>query len=247
VSILIAIGCVELTPCEKGFAVYEEDGTAYGSFDEAQDAHTEGDLTLDLCPGTHQRVSWGWDEGDDANLTLRGAGAESTEITGGEEDMAVVVASPATVSNEIRLSDISIVAGTIDELTDECDDGHCTSRVGGGFVSWGAIVTLERVSIRGNESDFGTGIYVGRGREMDTQLIIRDSEVISNQGSAGSGAALEGDGARLVSENTDWGSGDTDNEGDDVAFLDADTEVAATFEFDGIASFVCDGATGTCE
>ena len=76
----------------------------------------------------------------------------------------------------------------------------------------------------------------------------RDSEVVSNTGYiGGGGAALYGTSSTLISENTDWGSGETDNTPDDVGILDDDGELVQSYSFDGVASFTCDGDERTCE
>jgi hypothetical protein len=111
------------------------------------------------------------------------------------------------------------------------------------LVYGGTPLTLERVIVAGNAGGHGGGFNIALGG----QLTLRDSFVLSNESTVGAGAALKGADATLVSENTDWGSGDTDNPGADIAFLDTDGNVVASYEFDGVASFTCDGATATCE
>ena len=57
----------------------------------------------------------------------------------------------------------------------------------------------------------------------------------------------------LISDNTDWGAGETDNTPDDIAFASWDgyfhdsLTVHASYSFDGVADFTCNADTYTCE
>ncbi len=105
-------------------------------------------------------------------------------------------------------------------------------------------VVIERVRLEGNAAAAGGGFDVGT---LATKT-IRDSEVVRNSGYiGGGGASLYGTGSLLISENTDWGSGETDNIPDDVGILDDDGELVQSYSFDGVASFTCDGDERTCE
>lgn len=117
-----------------------------------------------------------------------------------------------------------------------------------GSVSTGGILTLgdsvfTNVTIDGNIGDIDVGGLSVNGNTASVELI--DCTVVRNfiMSSLGDAGGVELFGASLVSTNTVWGEAGDANLPTDVWL--GQTDVG--FDFNGVATFTCDDATGTCQ
>ncbi|MEQ1504708.1 MAG: right-handed parallel beta-helix repeat-containing protein [Myxococcota bacterium] len=97
-------------------------------------------------------------------------------------------------------------------------DGN-TADLGGGLFAASQHISLgEGAEITGSVATIGGGMYLDRDAEVQVDAFDTFvTRVASNKADEGGGAAVVGTGATLSSyNNTDWGTGDTDNAPDDV-------------------------------
>ena len=62
-----------------------------------------------------------------------------------------------------------------------------------------------------------------------------------------SGAVLAYSGSTLISQDTYWGTGDDDNDGNDVSIRESNGDLIAGYDFNGVASFTCSWDDQICE
>jgi hypothetical protein len=132
------------------------------------------------------------------------------------------------------------------QLTDAIVDSNSSDTWGGGiFIYDGGV--LENVEITNNESyDGGGGMIVSA--EDDTYDAVADSCLINNNigGGGGGGAQIE---SPFESIDSDWGSGSTDNDPDDVLFF-YDLVSGKYIEYDAFGAssyFECSYETHVCD
>ncbi len=54
-------------------------------------------------------------------------------------------------------------------------------------------------------------------------------------------------GSTLISQDTYWGTGDDDNDGNDVSIRESNGDLIAGYDFNGVASFTCSWDDQICE
>lgn len=228
-------------PCPPGTAAWTDSGHAFATVTEAISV-VAGSETVHVCPGDYREGWWLLSGRDDSDIIrLEGAGLGHTIVYGVAE--LVLIAGPA---GTIVVTDMTIRGGRPSDDCDEWDEEPCgnTATATGVGVS-AADMVLERVVITDNEAQLGGGIWAGQG----SSVLLRDSQVIGNRGTIGSGgAALTSPGTTLISEDTTW----QHNEGGDIAFVTYaedpdDVVVHGTFNADGATDFTCTFDTLTCE
>ena len=114
-----------------------------------------------------------------AEITVRGAGAERTIVDGGGVDRVFEVDGAASA----HLSDMTITGG--DSTAGESQEID----LGGGVLNQGKIA-LDRVEIVGNLADGGGGMFSIPG----TDPVIRDSLIAANRAYSGGGLRLDAGG-----------------------------------------------------
>jgi hypothetical protein len=231
-------------PCSNGAAWLEGSREIFDTLADASESVPDGE-TLHVCPGTHSSpdIYFASDEG--ITYSIVGAGMSRTILDGGHEHYVVYGGSP----DSLKVSNLTIRDG-MGTRGYPCLDDTCDGPIyGAGFSVFAGTTTLNHVQIEANEADYGAGILVGG----TASLTIEGSVVQRNDAGAGGGALLASAG-QLVSVNTRWGAGDFDNRDHDIAIASSqhqdangDTPIATQFDFDGLASFTCDGQTHTCE
>jgi hypothetical protein len=118
------------------------------------------------------------------------------------------------------------------------------SGLSGAGASFTGLVTITDSTFTGNIAGIDAGGFYLYG--SDSVLTITGSEVTSNSatlyGTLGGGALLFG--GTLVSQDTDWGTGATDNVPADVSLLQGNQ----SYGYAGVASFTCTDIPyeGTC-
>ena len=227
-------GCAAPDLCTEGVFAFMEDGKTWEQGDEREDDRDSEDLRLEdgdevhICPGEWTvEVSAFLDDGGAA--TISGAEDGSSGFANGGVHQAFYTAGPG----HLTFKNLFFRDGLILDL------GRAA-----GFGAAMDQVTLESVVIEGNTAFSGGGLSLG----PSSEVTIRNSRVVNNRAEmAGGGAALPYGFSRLVSENTDWGSGEDDNTPDDIAITDGLDEVLGSWSFGDNASFVCSWEDRTCE
>jgi len=210
--------------CDEGAIAWLD--ASGDSFDSLDDIDLDPVATLHICPGEWPASADIWLLGGAA---IVGAGMDETILDG---DGGEAGRFDAGGSGTLLVSDLTVRNVSVGDQS------------GGGMRLSAYDVAVERVRLEANAAAGGGGLAVG----SQVTMTIRDSEVVANSAYiGGGGAALYGTGSVLISENTDWGSGDTDNTPDDVGMLGDDGELVQSYTFDGAASFTCDGDERTCE
>ena len=134
--------------------------------------------TISLAAGTYTLSRAGANEsaastGDldiTGNLTIAGAGAETTIIDGGGLDRVFETLAGATTITGVTVRNgsagdgggISVSGGGSLTLRDSAVSGNTATSTGGGILVSGTL-TLDRVTVESNSADVGGGIYVGNG------------------------------------------------------------------------------------
>jgi len=210
--------------CDEGaIAWLDASGDSFSSLDGIE---LEPVATLHICAGEWPASADIWLLG---GASIVGAGMDETVLNG---DAGEAGHFDVSGSGTVRVTDLTVRGVSVAE------------QFGGGLGLGVSVLVIERVRLEGNAATGGGGLAVG----TFATATVRDSEVVRNSGYiGGGGASLYGTGTLLISENTDWGSGDTDNTPDDVGILDDDGDLVQSYTFDGVASFTCDGDERTCE
>lgn len=238
----VLAGCKD--PCSDGVMAWTEDGTTWGGEADTGDPDDIRSETMSLGDGDVVNVCPGvWDvqltvvtEGSEASLL--GAGSDTTTFDGGGSGRTVA----AYGDGHLLVRGVTVRGGYVGWY--EGEDGETVIGRAGGFGAGLARITLEAVSIEDNRSIHGGGLSLA----PDTSLTIRESRIVRNTAEAGGGAALPYEGTELISENTDWGSGEDDNAPDDIVITDTDGgEVFAGYSFGPDASFTCTWDSRECE
>lgn len=223
-------------PCQEGYVAYDESGHQFASLEEVQEV-AGSSLVLHICEGTHKGALTIIDDmydGEDAVYSIVGAGESTTILDGGGETGLLYL-----LGGTYTVSDLTIRNGGFDDVA---SDGGLVRTAGAGVGLVRGTALFERVTISGNEADDGAGMVVNAG----ASATLRGSSVIDNSAEHGGGVVLRGAGSTLVSEESDWGQGGTDNRGGDIAFVDDDVELGSA-DYDGTASFSCSWDTLVCE
>ncbi|MBX2796521.1 MAG: putative metal-binding motif-containing protein [Myxococcales bacterium] len=140
-------------------------------------------------------------------------------------------------------------AGIFDLRMDDCTVEGNVARVGGGIRTFGSpigpsSVVITNSVIRNNEA-LGTGgaLHVTH----DGYVRIVSSVVTDNVAGYSGGAAFVATSVNAVLESslTHWGGPGDDNGPNDIVL--SKQFDATPYDFDGVASFTCSGATSTCE
>jgi hypothetical protein len=146
------------------------------------------------------------------DLTLVGAGSESTFIDGGELDRVFHV-----LSGVVSLSGLTIRGGHTDSnlpggagvrnegdltLTDVVVTGNSSIEDGGGIENAGTLVLSDSAVRENAAGDLGGGVASGqRGQTPDATVVIERSTIAGNSSSAG-GGGIATHGALTVREST---------------------------------------------
>jgi len=227
-------GCAAPDLCTEGVFAFMEDGKTWEQGDEREDDRDSEDLRLEdgdevhICPGEWTVELSAFLDGGGA-ATISGAEDGSSGFVNGGVHGIFYTSGPG----HLTVKNLFFRDGLILEL----------SRAAG-FAAVMDEVTLESVVIEGNTAFSGGGLSLG----PSSEVTIRNSRVVNNRAEmAGGGAALPYGFSRLVSENTDWGSGEDDNTPDDIAITDDFDEVLGSWSFGDNAPFVCSWEDRTCE
>ncbi|HMV68518.1 MAG TPA: hypothetical protein PKA64_16835, partial [Myxococcota bacterium] len=170
------------------------------------------------------------------------SGNRSTSLAGGGVCATGAVIAGLDVLDNRSDNGAGGIDGADLTLSDLVIRGNRAALSGGGvFVSGAASFT--DVVLDGNQADIeGGGIYLPFDR---SELTLTRCAVSANH--ADFFAAIAGgvwlDGGRLISVDTSWGGAGTDNRPADVGL----SRSHQTFGRQGVASFVCDDATGACQ
>jgi hypothetical protein len=205
----------------------------YASIQDALFTAAPGDV-IDVCAGT---VDGFRRAGDASPVHIRGAGMDATVIDGGGFPAAEFQGV------DLRLLDLTLTGGYADYTFGVDPEGEATTEVvgtsGGAIRTWGGSATLERVRVVDNVATGGAVMALHWAFDRAPTLTLRDCIVERNYSEDRLGMAAYA--PRVVSEDTDWGVGENANLPYDVIY---DRE---RYDFEGVASFVCSDATGTCE
>ena len=193
----------------------------------------DGD-TIQLCDGTLRNVG----VTVEAAVTVAGAGEDATTVLGEDTDEGAGTSYPDTPPPQTKghcalslgpgqgVRDLTLASPDGLYEADVDEQGH--SRTTGNALCADGDATLERVTIADTILDQGSltlgGAFVmgsqSRASSSTAQTItVRDSTLVRNRADIG-GAVLLTPGSTLVSENTDWGEGEDDNQPDDLGFAD---------------------------
>ena len=127
----------------------------------------------------------------------------------------------------------SLTGGTISENT---------APSGGGVSAQGGDVLLTEVIIDSNTaSSLGGGLYVS-----SAEIELQSCGVESDIASTGGGGAFVASG-ELTSTASDWGSGPTDNQPDDVIIISSTGSSTTYSDFASSETFTCSSTAGSCE
>ena len=172
------------------------------------------------------------------NVSDRGGGL--CYLSGTARDAGLLVQGVTLSGNHGGVGGGAVYLSTLYEVTFEdsvIEDNYAED--GGGFWQYGSVVTLERTIVRNNGAVQGGGYYQLFGWTPNTLNVI-DSEISGNYADVGGGMYL---GPGVTSENTDWGSGATNNSPEDITGL---LYFGDSFDYGSGASFVC-GTYGDCQ
>jgi len=220
VALLVEVTGCNRTPCDDGDVAWIEDGLVF-----------DGDLThLELMPGSTLHVCAGtWEVspfiyGRGGTLTVQGAGIDATMFDGEGQQAGIWLQNE---DGAVVIRDLTVRNGSTDEgLT-----------MGTGLFVYGTTAVIDSVRLA---EDSGGALLLG----ADTEATIVDSEIKSNPHS---GAVLAYSGSTLISQDTYWGSGDDDNDGNDVSLRESNGDLIAGYDFNGVASFTCSWDDQVCE
>ena len=119
---------------------------------------------------------------------------------------------------------------------------HATE-IGGGVYVWTGNV-IETCVVNANTTD-GSGAGIGTRNDFEASATVRDSTITANVAKvAGGGASAR---RSLRSDNTDWGSGASDNDPDDIFVRSSEGGTATYDAFGAAESFTCAMDAVTCE
>ena len=161
---------------------------------------------------------------------------DATLFDGGEQSPGIQVWNPDgdIVIRGLTVRNAEFVSYDPDDGASWGDD---SVSVGAGVFVTGATVLLDSVRLAENHDG---ALGVGE----DTVVTVRNSEITSNPWI---GAGLDHAGAMLISEETDWGTGDDDNDESDVSILKSNGDLIEGYDFNGVASFTCSWDDQVCE
>lgn len=144
-----------------------------------------GPYTIDVPADTYILVRAGTNEdfnatGDldiSSDLTITGAGANTTTVNGGGIDRVIDIRGDSTVS----ISGLTVTGGVAPDL------GGLIIGAGGGISTQGTLLTLTNVTVRGNSAQSSTDPSLGGGISKNGQLILNNCTVSNNSASFGGG------------------------------------------------------------
>ena len=263
-------------PCDEGIFV-DADGNAFPDATAAIASAVLLDGVVDVCPGQHgiDGVFGTTDEWEPEwpELVLRGAGREETEVfsTGTALDVGVDLRNGNAIKYGAGLTVESLTIGAAGGRygqcvsdTDagfECDekDEFYEGALAASVYPWDNVLFRD-VAFVGSRGTVAAAFILGTaGVEGYHRTTLEDCFVHNNDSSvAGMGAAALFDSggdirfATLTSINTDWGEGETDNSPADVAFEvwapgATEPDTSNNYSWDGVADFVCQAETRSCE
>jgi hypothetical protein len=205
----VSADCGETEICDSGMCQGCDvcaSGCDFATIQAAVDASSAGD-TVRICAGTYTTAS-GSIVSVSHDLTLAGAGkgANGTIIQGnGVPRTAALV--QASVNMVLEMRDLTITGGN---NTTSYGLGHG----GGGVYLYGALATLDRVEITGNDAaEYGGGIYT-----LNNQLTLNAGTTITynTAGDEGGGIFSEiawitfGNGVTIENNSPDQCAGNVD-------------------------------------
>ena len=224
-----ATGC-NRTPCDDGEMAWIEDGLVF-----------DGDLTsvslmpgstLHICPGTLSQSTAV--SGKGGQITIEGAGIDSTMFDGAGLDVW-------NTNGDVVIRGLTVRGAALaPDDEDDADAGTGGRWLGAGLYLNGLTARLEDVRLA--EDGDGGGGALSMGPDIETTIV--DSEIKWNEGG---GAVLAYSGSTLISQDTYWGSGDDDNDDNDVSIRKSNGDLIAGYDFNGVASFTCSWDDQVCE